>query len=293
MRKALEAGRFELVLGDGRPRRGRRADPRGGADRARAGQRRLGGGRRGRLTVELDTELDDELLLEGRVCDLIRKLNEMRKEAGLEVTDRIRVRLPRAKAELCAHGDWIKAEVLAVEIARRRRRASRDREGLRTKARRAREVEMAKFRIQPHVRLQEWVADENGFFVDEGLDYEFDSERFAGSSLTTSPADASVSRPITHPSLHGAERSRTWPKAELATCLPRVPLGRERRRPRGAGKMWGKAYSGLQLRNLRRRGLAHEEPSDLANVKVGVGFHSAATTRRSGAQALAIRTRSQ
>ena len=34
---------------------------------------------------------------------------------------------------------------------------------------------MAKFRIQPHVRLQEWVAEENGFFADEGLDYVFET----------------------------------------------------------------------------------------------------------------------
>jgi NitT/TauT family transport system substrate-binding protein len=33
---------------------------------------------------------------------------------------------------------------------------------------------MAKIRIQPHVRLQEWVAEDEGFFRDEGLDYEFD-----------------------------------------------------------------------------------------------------------------------
>ena len=32
---------------------------------------------------------------------------------------------------------------------------------------------MAKLRIQPHGRLQEWVAQENGYFEDEGLDYEF------------------------------------------------------------------------------------------------------------------------
>ncbi len=36
---------------------------------------------------------------------------------------------------------------------------------------------MAKFRIQPHVRLHEWVAEEKGFFRDEGLDYEFDAAR--------------------------------------------------------------------------------------------------------------------
>ena len=30
-----------------------------------------------------------------------------------------------------------------------------------------------KFIIQPHFRLQEWVAEEKGYFKDEGLDYEF------------------------------------------------------------------------------------------------------------------------
>ncbi len=32
---------------------------------------------------------------------------------------------------------------------------------------------MAKFKIEPHFRLQEWVAEEKGYFRDEGLDYEF------------------------------------------------------------------------------------------------------------------------
>ena len=32
---------------------------------------------------------------------------------------------------------------------------------------------MAKFVIAPHMRLQEWVAQEKGYFADEGLDYEF------------------------------------------------------------------------------------------------------------------------
>ena len=32
---------------------------------------------------------------------------------------------------------------------------------------------MAKFIIQPHGRLQEWIAHEKGYFRDEGLDYEF------------------------------------------------------------------------------------------------------------------------
>ncbi len=32
---------------------------------------------------------------------------------------------------------------------------------------------MAKFVIAPHMRLQEWVAEEKGYFAEEGLDYEF------------------------------------------------------------------------------------------------------------------------
>ena len=32
---------------------------------------------------------------------------------------------------------------------------------------------MSKFVIEPHFRLQEWVAEEKGYFRDEGLDYVF------------------------------------------------------------------------------------------------------------------------
>ena len=32
---------------------------------------------------------------------------------------------------------------------------------------------MAKFIIEPHFRLQEWVAEEKGYFKAQGLDYDF------------------------------------------------------------------------------------------------------------------------
>ena len=41
---------------------------------------------------------------------------------------------------------------------------------------------MSKFRIEPHGRLQEWVAEEKGYFRDEGLDYEFVNSYVAGES---------------------------------------------------------------------------------------------------------------
>jgi isoleucyl-tRNA synthetase len=69
------------------------------------------------VTVALDTRVDAELELEGRVYDLIHSLNSMRREQGLELTDRIAVTLPAADAELVErHADWIKAEVLAVSL---------------------------------------------------------------------------------------------------------------------------------------------------------------------------------
>ena len=69
------------------------------------------------VTVALDTRLDPELELEGRVLDLVHRLNSMRKEAGLELTDRISVTLPSSESDLLEqHAEWIKDEVLAVSI---------------------------------------------------------------------------------------------------------------------------------------------------------------------------------
>ncbi|HZQ88836.1 MAG TPA: isoleucine--tRNA ligase [Gaiellaceae bacterium] len=67
-------------------------------------------------TVALDTALDDELVLEGRVRDLIRQVNTMRKEQGLAVTDRIVLTVPSEVEPLLRWQDRIKNEVLAVEI---------------------------------------------------------------------------------------------------------------------------------------------------------------------------------
>jgi isoleucyl-tRNA synthetase len=69
------------------------------------------------VTVALELGLDDELLLEGRGYDLIRLVNSLRRDEGLELTDRIVLTLPQTESELVEqHGDWIKDEVLAIEI---------------------------------------------------------------------------------------------------------------------------------------------------------------------------------
>jgi isoleucyl-tRNA synthetase len=68
-----------------------------------------------RLSVRIDTEVDAELELEGRVLDLIHQVNTLRKESGLAITDRIVLTLPDG-GDLLRHEDWIKAETLATRI---------------------------------------------------------------------------------------------------------------------------------------------------------------------------------
>jgi isoleucyl-tRNA synthetase len=67
------------------------------------------------VTVALDTSLDDELLLEGRLLDRIHEVNVLRRDSGLEVTDRIRLWLPDADL-LERYRDRIAAETLAVSV---------------------------------------------------------------------------------------------------------------------------------------------------------------------------------
>ncbi len=69
----------------------------------------------GSLSVALDVRLDRELELEGRVYDLVHAVNTLRKEQGLELTDRIVLTLPDGD-DLDRFLDWVKSETLAVEI---------------------------------------------------------------------------------------------------------------------------------------------------------------------------------
>jgi isoleucyl-tRNA synthetase len=69
------------------------------------------------VTVALELALDDELRLEADAYDLIHRVNSLRKEQGLELTDRIVLTVPEAQRGLVdRHGEWIAGEVLAVEI---------------------------------------------------------------------------------------------------------------------------------------------------------------------------------
>ena len=59
----------------------------------------------------------ERLEYKGRVYELIHTVNSMRRDQGFELTDRIRLTVPSADADLVErHGDWIKQETLAVDL---------------------------------------------------------------------------------------------------------------------------------------------------------------------------------
>jgi isoleucyl-tRNA synthetase len=67
------------------------------------------------VTVALDSRLDDELLLEGRLLDRVHEVNVLRRETGLEITDRIRLWVPDEDL-LEQYADRLAAETLAVSV---------------------------------------------------------------------------------------------------------------------------------------------------------------------------------
>jgi isoleucyl-tRNA synthetase len=74
----------------------------------------------GTYAVALDLELDDALRVEGTARELVRALNDLRKDQGFAIADRVEIVLgpdggPVADA-VAAHGEWIAAEVLATRL---------------------------------------------------------------------------------------------------------------------------------------------------------------------------------
>ena len=70
----------------------------------------------GNLTVALEVELTDELRNEGMARELINRIQNIRKDSGLEITDHINVVIsPDATIEAAVNqfADYIKTQVLA------------------------------------------------------------------------------------------------------------------------------------------------------------------------------------
>ncbi len=67
----------------------------------------------GEMRVEFDTNITPELKEEGEVRDLIRQIQEARKESGCDVSEKVKVGLPCFPPRF---EDEIKRKTLAIEI---------------------------------------------------------------------------------------------------------------------------------------------------------------------------------
>jgi NitT/TauT family transport system substrate-binding protein len=121
------------------------------------------------------------------------------------------------------------------------------------------------FRIQPHVRLQEWVAEELGLFRAEGLDYEFEPQGFAAASVQR--ADAAPIE-VRRGALQDMEEGRACDVS--AACHWAVNAAAST----SHGRMWGRAYSVCVSGIFVAADSPYRRPEDLAGVKVGVGHQS-------------------
>lgn len=76
-------------------------------------------GQQGLTTVALDPEISESLLHEGFARESVNRIQNLRKQAGFEVTDRIKVTYSASgglNSALVDHADWVRNETLAVEL---------------------------------------------------------------------------------------------------------------------------------------------------------------------------------
>jgi ABC-type nitrate/sulfonate/bicarbonate transport system substrate-binding protein len=120
---------------------------------------------------------------------------------------------------------------------------------------------MDKFVIAPHFRLQEWVAEEKGYFKAEGLDYIFqetmDSSSGAGHHLGNKVG-----------AYQTIEAGRTCNISGACHWTVNVAAAS------GHGKLYADAYSVSPSAVFVPPESPIKEPKDLANVPISVGYQS-------------------
>ena len=130
---------------------------------------------------------------------------------------------------------------------------------------------MPKFIIQPHGRLQEWIAHENGYFRAEGLDYEFgvrpsaDRERELDAAGRVAEIRSGAFESYRQAGGHKGVKSDI-----SCACHWAVNQASAQR----IGTMWGKSYVVTPGGVMVPPDSAITRPEDLADREIAVGYHS-------------------
>ena len=120
---------------------------------------------------------------------------------------------------------------------------------------------MSKFVIQPHFRLQEWVAEEKGYFAAEGLDYIFHEE--------VQSTDGKIHDKGTKV---GAYQSFEAGRATDVSCACHWTVNVAA--SSGLGKLYANAYSVAPAGIFVPADSKVKTPGDLAGVPISVGYQS-------------------
>jgi len=116
------------------------------------------------------------------------------------------------------------------------------------------------------MRLQEWVAEEKGYFIDEDLDYEFRSVNRGADSIKSAEEVPPDKRSGAYQTFAGGGRSCDVSSA----CHWTVNMAAAA----GNGRLWGEAYSVTPSGIYVPPDSEIQRPEDLANVSITVGYQS-------------------
>jgi ABC-type nitrate/sulfonate/bicarbonate transport system substrate-binding protein len=120
---------------------------------------------------------------------------------------------------------------------------------------------MAKFAIAPHMRLQEWVAEEKGYFAAEGLDYEFRDEILSKDGKKHDLGDKV-----------GAYQTFEKGRSTDVSCACHWTVNVAA--SNGHGKLYRDAYSVSPAGVFVPPESPIRHPADLAGVPISVGYQS-------------------
>jgi len=120
---------------------------------------------------------------------------------------------------------------------------------------------MAKFIIEPHFRLQEWVAEEKGYFRDEGLDYEFrELVRATGGKIHDKGDKVGAFQSFEEGRKSNVSCACHWTVNVAAS--------------KGIGRMYTDVYSVSPAGIYVPLDSPVKSPADLADVPISVGYQS-------------------
>ncbi len=125
------------------------------------------------------------------------------------------------------------------------------------------------FRIQPHSRLQEWVAEEKDYFRAAGLDYEFVTG-FASAGIATAAVRKAEDAPVEvrRGAFEDMQSGRACDVSSACHWAVNAAASGH------SGRMWGHAYSMCVSGIMVPPESSIGSPDALAGAEIGVGYHS-------------------